>query len=111
MYCHLHEMKIIHGDIKAANILYDGKRVKLSDFGDSRFMDQFVPCLSDASHSGLDFKELHGSILFMAPEVIQGLPYGTRSDIWALGCTLIEIATAQAPWPHVKDINELFMNL
>jgi len=70
-----------------------------------------VPCLSEASHSGLDFKELHGSILFMAPEVIQGLPYGTRSDIWALGCTLIEIATARAPWPEVKDINELFMNI
>ena len=69
-YCHSHENKVIHGDIKAANILYDGKRVKLSDFGDSRFMDQFVPCLSDVSHSGVDFKDLHGSILFMAPEVI-----------------------------------------
>jgi len=34
----------------------------------------------------------------MAPEILYGEPYGRRSDIWALGCTIIEIATGKHPW-------------
>ena len=35
-YLHNHELRIIHGDLKAANILCDQGRTKLTDFGDSR---------------------------------------------------------------------------
>ena len=37
-YIHTHEKKIIHGVLKAANVLFDGRLVKLTDFGDSRIM-------------------------------------------------------------------------
>ena len=37
-YLHNHENRIIHGDIKAANILYDGNVIKLTDFGESRVL-------------------------------------------------------------------------
>ena len=37
-YLHNHENHIIHGDIKAANILYDGNVIKLTDFGESRVL-------------------------------------------------------------------------
>lgn len=38
VYLHNHERIIIHGDLKAANLLFDGKNVKLTDFGDSRIL-------------------------------------------------------------------------
>lgn len=34
----------------------------------------------------------------MAPEILFGAPYGRRADIWALGCTILEIATGEYPW-------------
>ena len=37
-YLHTHEKRIIHGDLKAANILFDGNEIKLTDFGDSRIL-------------------------------------------------------------------------
>jgi serine/threonine protein kinase len=83
-YLHTHEKKIIHGDLKGANILFDGENVKLTDFGDSRIMGSHIPNLS-VSHSGVTFKDIKGSILWMAPEIIREMPVGTRSDIWSLG--------------------------
>jgi len=43
----------------------------------------------------------------MAPEVIKEMPIGTRSDIWSLGQTILELATAKNPWPEIKDLGEL----
>jgi serine/threonine protein kinase len=43
----------------------------------------------------------------MAPEVIKEMPVGTRSDIWSLGQTVIELATAKNPWSEIKDLGEL----
>ena len=45
----------------------------------------------------------------MAPETLYGSPYGRRSDIWALGCTLIEIATGKHPWYYdqIRDLDDL----
>ena len=45
----------------------------------------------------------------MAPEILYGAPYGRRSDIWALGCTIIEIASGKHPWYNddIKDLDDL----
>jgi mitogen-activated protein kinase kinase kinase len=109
-YLHTHERKIIHGDLKAANILFDGQNAKLTDFGDSRIMGSHIPNLS-VSHSGVTFKDIKGSILWMAPEIIREMPVGTRSDIFSLGQLMIELASAQHPWPNIKDLAGLFENL
>ena len=93
---YLHREKIIHRDLKGANILItkDGT-AKLADFGASKaFPDNSV---TDAN------KSLHGSIFWMAPEVVTGKGYGRRADVWSLGCTVVEMLSGCHPWPDADN--------
>ena len=47
----------------------------------------------------------------MAPEFFSRKPVGRRSDIWSLGCTLIELATAKHPWHGIRDVVHLIQKL
>ncbi|GFR49422.1 hypothetical protein Agub_g11479, partial [Astrephomene gubernaculifera] len=93
---YLHGCKIVHRDLKGANVLVtrDGV-VKLADFGASKaYRDHTITdCM----------KSVRGSVFWMAPEVIRGTGYGRRADIWSLGCTVIEMLTGAHPWPHLDN--------
>jgi mitogen-activated protein kinase kinase kinase 2 len=43
----------------------------------------------------------------MAPEMVKEEGYGRKIDIWALGCTIIEMASGTHPWPDVKNYAQL----
>ncbi|PUZ64952.1 hypothetical protein GQ55_3G184400 [Panicum hallii var. hallii] len=79
------EESVVHGDVKARNVVIsaDG-RAKLADFGCARRVGSKGP--------------LGGTPAFMAPEVARGEEQGPAADVWALGCTVIEMATGRAPW-------------
>ena len=84
----LHEMKMIHRDIKPGNVLLslDGK-VKLADFGISKNMD--------------NTKELAqtfvGTFLYMSPERIAGNDYDAKADVWAVGMTMLAVTLGKFP--------------
>ncbi|KAK2194294.1 hypothetical protein NP493_116g01001 [Ridgeia piscesae] len=79
---HIHELGILHRDIKALNIfLTKSGLVKLGDFGISKILD---------SNSQL-VDSYVGTPYYMSPELIKGERYNQKSDIWSLGCVLYEL--------------------
>eukprot|EP00668_Euglena_longa_P005411 GGOE01006378.1.p1 GENE.GGOE01006378.1~~GGOE01006378.1.p1 ORF type:complete len:809 (-),score=105.90 GGOE01006378.1:276-2702(-) len=97
---YLHDNKVLHRDIKGANILVTQRgTVKLTDFGSARATMGAMPGKEKAELSTMDGgRGLEGTVLWMAPEVISRSHYSTGSDIWALACTVIEMATNKPPW-------------
>jgi serine/threonine protein kinase len=83
-----HRAKVIHGDVKPANILVtrDGQ-LKLGDFGIARFATQ-------VSTSG----SLMGTPAYLSPEQIQGQTQDTRSDLFSLGIILYQMTTGVRPF-------------
>eukprot|EP00816_Leptocylindrus_hargravesii_P001733 CAMPEP_0196807098 /NCGR_PEP_ID=MMETSP1362-20130617/7036_1 /TAXON_ID=163516 /ORGANISM="Leptocylindrus danicus, Strain CCMP1856" /LENGTH=999 /DNA_ID=CAMNT_0042180861 /DNA_START=279 /DNA_END=3278 /DNA_ORIENTATION=- len=79
----VHGMGIMHTDLKPENILissYSRSTVKLIDFGSSCYKTD-KPSYYIQSRS------------YRAPEVVLGLPYNEKIDIWSLGCVIAEMFT------------------
>ncbi|MQL72096.1 hypothetical protein Taro_004411 [Colocasia esculenta] len=91
---YVHGRGLVHCDVKGHNILVreDGVGAKLADFGCARWVD-----------GGKGRAVISGTPLYMAPEVARGEEQGPAADIWALGCTVIEMATGFPPWRDVED--------
>merc|ERR1711871_1525327 len=71
---------------------------KLADFGCSKQLQGAATGSMDES-----LRSIRGSVPWMAPQVIKQSGAGRSSDIWSLGCTVIEMATAKRPWPDLAD--------
>ncbi|XP_014662273.1 PREDICTED: mitogen-activated protein kinase kinase kinase 1-like [Priapulus caudatus] len=100
---YLHDKKILHRDLKGANLLVDstGQRLKIADFGIAARL------AASATAPGEFEKQPVGTWAFMAPEVLRGEDYGRSCDIWAVGCCVIEMSSAQPPW-GATDISNHF---
>lgn len=81
----IHEQGLIHCDLKPENILiksYSRCEVKVIDFGSSCYVTDHLSTYIQSRS-------------YRAPEVILGLPYGTKIDLWSLGCIMAELWTGR----------------
>nr|XP_018669614.2 RGS domain-containing serine/threonine-protein kinase A [Ciona intestinalis] len=101
--CYLHKHNVVHRDINGNNVmLLPCGTIKLIDFGCAKKIHEINNSSSgrNSASSGRErqFKSVVGTPYWMAPEVINGkAKYGPKSDVWSLGCTVIEMATAKPP--------------
>eukprot|EP01041_Mallomonas_annulata_P007685 gene7685-15732_t len=91
---YLHSHNIVHRDIKGGNILIDDDgTVKLADFGASTVIEMGETQATST---------IKGTPYFMAPEVLSQSKYGRKGDIWAVGCTIIQMLSGDPPWKDHK---------
>ena len=84
-----HRAGIAHRDVKPANILLDGDRVVLTDFG--------IAAIHDATALTAT-GQMVGSPAYLSPERINGQPVTAAADMWALGVTLYATVTGRSPF-------------
>ncbi|KDO26010.1 TKL protein kinase [Saprolegnia parasitica CBS 223.65] len=104
VYLHTFETPIIHRDLKSRNVLLDSKKgTKLTDFGESRELDE------DTLTNGI------GTYQWMAPEIFTGHDYSTAADVYSFGVLLSEYSTHRVPYADMinprtkKPMNQQFI--
>jgi streptogramin lyase/predicted Ser/Thr protein kinase len=89
-----HAAGIVHRDVKPHNILVEGDRAYLSDFGLAKAFDE-----SGAAGTA----SVVGTAQYMSPEQWQGGKSGPAADVYALGCVLYEAITGIPPFQREED--------
>ncbi|THU92128.1 kinase-like protein, partial [Dendrothele bispora CBS 962.96] len=102
-YLHGLDPPIVHGDIKGSNVLIsDDFHCCLADFGLSVIETQ------TQSNNNSSSAHIRGSIRWLAPELMNpdtvptGTGYSKTRDIYAFGCTVVEVLTGRPPFPEYK---------
>jgi serine/threonine protein kinase len=92
-YVHTCIHTCIHTYVQASNCFLDAQgNIKIGDLGLGKILTGAAQCAMSKV----------GTPLYFSPEICEGRPYDTKSDIWALGCLMYELATMRPPF-HAQN--------
>jgi YVTN family beta-propeller protein len=99
-----HASGLVHRDVKPANVMIEGQRCYLADFGLTKRASSDSMQLTAAG-------QFLGTVDYVAPEQIEGRPTDGRADQYALGCVLFECLTGSRPYPRDSQVAIIFAQL
>ena len=97
----MHKNNIVHRDIKPENILIANKKsleIKLTDFGFATY------------HNQKDLKDVLGSPMYMAPEIVKRQKYDNKVDCWSIGVVTFVLLTGSTPFDG-KTKDEIYRSI
>jgi len=97
--CHLHNLHILHRDIKTSNILMNNRgELKLADFGMARYYGDPPPQMT----------QLVVTLWYRAPELLLGADtYDGAIDLWSIGCVFGELLTKNPLLQGKNEVDQL----
>jgi len=97
------QISMMHRDIKPANIMFHQGKVKLTDFGFAKTIEEVDK----------DIKYNHtlvGTPLYCPPQIFAGKNYSAKCDVWSTGIVLYELLFMDTPWKGGNP-KELYQNI
>ncbi len=100
---HAHQKGIVHRDIKPQNIMMlKSGAIKVADFGIAKLPNAETLTMTDKAI---------GTVFYISPEQASGKPIDRRSDIYALGVTMYEMATGKLPFTADSPVTVAIMQV
>jgi serine/threonine protein kinase len=102
-----HRAGIVHRDLKPANVMLtaSGSRAKVLDFGLARLHGAVIDRAATATAPITEIGHIVGTVAYMAPEQAEGRETDARSDVFALGVMVFEMATGHRPFTGDSSIS------